>query len=164
MTSPYRVVVVCTGNICRSPIAEAVLERAFAQAGLVVDVSSAGTGSWHIGDDADPRALKVLALAGYDMQHEARQFDPAWFVDVDSRADLVLALDSSHRRDLQVLASKHGVDSDHVLLLRSFDPDAVDVDVPDPYYGADSEFDDVLAMIEAAAPGIVEFVREQTAG
>ena len=164
MASPYRVVTVCTGNICRSPIAEAVLERAFTEAGLSVEVSSAGTGSWHIGDDADPRALRVLARHGYDLQHEARQFDPTWFVDRDSRADLVLALDAGHLSDLKALASGHGVDSDHVLLLRSFDPDAVELDVPDPYYGADSGFDDVLAMIEAAAPGIVEFVRAQTDG
>ncbi len=161
MTSPYRVVVVCTGNICRSPIAEAVLERAFTNAGITVEVSSAGTGSWHIGDDADPRALRVLTQHGYDLQHEARQFDPAWFVDVDARADLVLALDSSHLRDLRALAAKHGADADHVVLLRSFDPDALDFDVPDPYYGADSGFYDVLVMIEAAAPGVVAYVRGQ---
>jgi protein-tyrosine phosphatase len=159
---PYRVITVCAGNICRSPIAEAVLERAFSQAGLEVDVSSAGTGDWHVGDDANPRALRVLRENGYDLEHEARQFDPEWF----EHADLVLALDAQNLADLRRLALRHGVAHDHVRLLRSFDPalgdlrpDDPGLEVPDPYYGPDSGFDEVLAMVEQAAPGVVDFVR-----
>ena len=125
---PYRVITVCAGNICRSPIAEAVLERAFSQAGLDVEVSSAGTGDWHVGDDANPRALSVLRENGYDLEHEARQFDPDWF----EHADLVLALDAQNLTDLRWLAQRHGVAHDHVRLLRSFDPALADRAPDDP--------------------------------
>ncbi|MCX6459066.1 MAG: low molecular weight phosphotyrosine protein phosphatase [Actinobacteria bacterium] len=158
----YRVVVVCSGNICRSPIAEAVLRGAFDEAGLVVDVSSAGTGGWHAGDPADPRAMRVLEAHGYELVHSARQFDPRWFDDVD----LVLALDAENLADLRRLAQRHGLAHAHVRALRSFDPAVSDLpemsaelDVPDPYYGDDEGFEVVLQIIEAAAPGVVDYAR-----
>ena len=82
---------VCTGNICRSPMAEAILRAVLAgtpSEGRVV-VDSAGTHRYHVGEDADPRALQVLAEAGYPMSHHARQFDPRWFAE----RDLVLAME-----------------------------------------------------------------------
>jgi protein-tyrosine phosphatase len=161
-----RVTVVCSGNICRSPMAEVVLRRALADAGLgdKVQVDSAGTGSWHVGQPADPRALTTLARHGYyGGTHRARQFTAEWF---DDAPDLVLALDRGHLAALRALTE----DPDEratVRLLRSFDPELAGLgeddralDVPDPYY--DDSFPDVLAMLEAAAPGVVEFVRAQS--
>lgn len=159
---PFRIITVCTGNICRSPIAEAVLTRALDEAGLDCEVSSAGTGGWHVGDDADPRALRVLNEAGYPLTHAARKFEPQWLDD----ADLVLALDHSHLADLRRLGQRHGIAHDHVRLLRSFDPamaalDEGDVglDVEDPYYGPDQGFITMLDQVRAAATGVVQFVR-----
>jgi protein-tyrosine phosphatase len=148
------VVFVCTGNICRSPIAEKVFVHELEQAGLAdaVHVSSAGTGNWHVGSPADERAAAVLRAGGYDVAHIARQVDAEQL-----GADLIVALDRSHQRALRSLVPE----PDRVRLLRSFDPDAPSgAEVPDPYYGDDDGFATVLEMIRAAMPGMIEWVRE----
>ena len=144
-----RVVFVCTGNICRSPSAEAVLRHLVDEAGLDVEVSSAGTGGWHVGDDADPRSLAALQRRGYALQHAARQFEEPWF----DEHDLVVALDDSHRRDL--LRLRPGAE---VHLLREWDP-AGPGDVPDPYYGGAQGFEEVLDMVERSCEGLLEELR-----
>ncbi|MFE9771133.1 low molecular weight protein-tyrosine-phosphatase [Streptomyces sp. NPDC005931] len=158
----YRVCFVCTGNICRSPMAEVVFRARVAEAGLegLVEVDSAGTGGWHEGDGADPRTVTVLEEHGYDAVHIARQFDPSWF----SRLDLVVALDSGHLRALRRLAPTER-DAAKVRLLRSFDPATDDdLDVPDPYYGEADGFDACLEMVEAASVGLLAAVRAQVEG
>lgn len=149
---PYRVVVVCLGNICRSPMAAAVLRDRLDKAGLShrVDVDSAGTGSWHVGEPADPRAAETLSRHGYDDTHRARQFQRHDY----SEFDLVLAADASNAADLRDLAPTP-TDAAKVKLLRSFDPASPPgAEVPDPYFGEDG-FDEVLALIEAACDGLV---------
>ncbi|WP_426980271.1 low molecular weight protein-tyrosine-phosphatase [Herbiconiux sp. P16] len=143
----FRISMVCTGNICRSPMAEIVLRDLVEKAGLGdrVLVSSAGTGEWHVGEHADPRTIAALESHGFDgSTHRARQFDPSWF---DS-LDLVVALDRSHERVLRSWA-RTDVDRSKVRLLLGFDPEyAGRSDVPDPYYSDAAMFDSVLAMIE----------------
>ena len=154
---PYRVCFVCSGNICRSPIAEAVLRRMVAQAGLAdrVSVSSAGTGGWHAGDAADHRAMTALRRRGYDLDHAARQWQRADF----ARADLIVALDAGHYRHL-VRQAPDARDRAKIRLLRSFDPAAgEDLDVPDPYYGGAAGFEHVLDLAEAACAGILAEIR-----
>jgi len=136
-----RITTVCLGNICRSPIAAAVLADELAD--LDVEVDSMGTGGWHVGDPADPRALAALARAGYAWDHTARQASRQAL----AGSDLVLAMDAANLRDLR----RMGV---HATLLRTFDPAADDAEVPDPYYGSADDFDAVVAMVQAAAPGI----------
>lgn len=158
-TEPYRITVVCLGNICRSPIGEAVLRDRIARAGLAdrVVVDSAGTGTWNIGEDADPRARAVLAARGYPIDHRARQITPSWFAEID----LVVAMDESNYADLEELIRRSGQDTD-LRMMRSYDPALAHLpqphpglDVPDPYYGGAEGFDEVLEMIEQAADGIV---------
>jgi len=158
----YSVMAVCAGNICRSPIAEAVLAAAFEQAGLDVEVTSAGTGGWHVGDDAHPQSRAVLERHGYSLRHSARQFEAAWL----DHTDLVLALDLDNLSSLRRLAARHGLDHAHVRLLRSFDSalshlpsNSPELGVPDPYNLPYREYEVVLAMVESAAPGVVDFVR-----
>lgn len=163
-----RVIVVCLGNICRSPIGEAVLRDRVTRAGLGerVVVESAGTGGWHVGDPADPRSQAALARAGYVLQHRARRFEAAWYDD----ADLILAMDSENLDALLRLAP----DTDaarRVRLMRSFDPRLAArsdgdplLDVPDPYYGGPDGFDTVLRMLEAAADGVVDHLAAQSGG
>lgn len=157
----YRVTAVCLGNICRSPMAEAVLRARFDEAGLLgpVVVDSAGTAGWHEGGDADPRARRTLQQYGYPLQHRARQFRPSWFRDVD----LVLAMDQSNYEDLSALAERAGEANAAIHLLRSFDEGADGLEVPDPYYGGEQGFTDVLRMIERASAGVVEHVRADLA-
>ncbi|MFE9440602.1 low molecular weight protein-tyrosine-phosphatase [Streptomyces sp. NPDC006602] len=158
----YRVCFVCTGNICRSPMAESVFRAHVREAGLggLVEVDSAGTGGWHEGDDADPRTVSVLENSGYDGTHTARQFQPSWF----ARLDLVIALDAGHLKALRRLAPT-SQDAEKVQLLRSYDPAADgDLDVPDPYYGGMDGFEECLEMVEAASEGLLAAVREDVEG
>jgi protein-tyrosine phosphatase len=164
---PYRVTVVCTGNICRSPMGEFLLRERFAEVGLAdqVVVDSAGTHSWEVGNPADPRTLAVLSRNGHaDLgggDHVARQFERSWFDEVD----LVLAADAGHLRELTKLArtDEHRA---KVHLFRSFDPVSSaqdDLDMDDPWYGDDSSFDQTYAEVSAAADGVVEHVRRELA-
>jgi protein-tyrosine phosphatase len=151
-----RLCFVCLGNICRSPIAEVVMRSLLDENGLAdrVHVSSAGTGDWHIGERADKRTLSVLARHGYDgSAHRARQFVAQSIDD----CDLVLAMDQTNLATLRRMLRSE--DGDKVRLLREFDPDADGTDVPDPYYGGDEGFEDVLAMVEKACRGLLDHVR-----
>lgn len=160
----YRVCMVCTGNICRSPMAAVVLRRLLEDAGLHrrVQVDSAGTHDWHVGGRADRRALAALRDAGYDGSgHRAAQFEAAWL----ASRDLVLVADRGHLRVLRSMG-RAGFDMSHVRLLREFDPDSVEagtLDVDDPYYGDAAGFDRCLAEIVAACRGVVEHVEAELA-
>jgi protein-tyrosine phosphatase len=146
---------VCTGNICRSPMAEVVFAEALRREGLahLVRVSSAGTGSWHVGEPADPRTAETLHRAGYDCKHVAAQVGAHHL-----SADLLVALDSGHLAALRRLVAE----PERVVLLRSFDPTVDgDLDVPDPYLGGKHRFDEVLGMVCAAVPGLLTWVRDR---
>lgn len=158
----YRVCFVCTGNICRSPMAESVFRARVEEAGLgdLVEIDSAGTGGWHEGDPADPRTISVLDEHGYGTAHVARQFQPSWF----AHLDLVIALDAGHLKALRRLAPTEE-DALKVRLLRSYDPvPGDDLDVPDPYYGGRDGFEECLEMVEAASSGLLAAVRERLEG
>jgi len=147
------VVFVCSGNICRSPVAEKVFRARLAEAGLAdaVTVSSAGIGDWHAGEPMDRRAASTLERAGYDTTHTARRIDAEQL-----GADLLVAATEDHVHDLVAA----GADPERVVLLRAFDPGAPGgAELPDPYYGGPEGFDEVIAMVEAAMPGLVERVR-----
>ena len=113
--SELHVTFVCSGNICRSPMAEKMFAHQLAERGLAdrVRVSSAGTGGWHAGDGADDRAVQVLVGHGYPGEHRAAQLDEDHL-----SADLVIALGRNHERHLR----HHGVDPQRLRMLRSFDP------------------------------------------
>jgi protein-tyrosine phosphatase len=164
---PYRVLVVCSGNICRSPMAEFLLRAKFEEAGLGdrVVVDSAGTTSWEVGSPADRRTLAVLERMGHGdlggTEHVARQVERSW---LDER-DLVLAADAGHQRDLHRLA-RTDEQRRKVRLLREFDPGAVaagELEMDDPWYGDDASFEQTYAEIMAAADGVVEHVRHALA-
>ena len=162
--SPYRITIVCLGNICRSPMAEVVLAERIERAGLGdrVTVDSAGTGDWHLGHNADPRARATLSAAGYAHDHTARQITPEWMSDID----LLLAMDEANYRDLEVMqraAAATGGDIPALRMFRAYDealshlPEPhPDLAVPDPYFGGDEGFAESLVMIEKAADGIVD--------
>ena len=149
---PFRVIFVCTGNICRSPMAEVVLRALSEQRGLGPRVvsRSAGTGDWHVGERADERTLDALSRRGLDGSlHRAKQFSAASFAE----NDLIIALDRTHERILRAWARSED-DEGKVILLRAYDPSASSMDVPDPYYAGPAMFDSVLGMIETATRGL----------
>ncbi|MCW2849171.1 MAG: ptpA [Marmoricola sp.] len=146
--SPYRIGFVCLGNICRSPMADVILSALVNRAGLAskVEISSSGTGGWHVGEPMDPRAAVQLLAEGYDASgHRAQQFDESWH-----DLDLVLAMDAKNLADI---TGGRGA-SEQVRLFRSFDPligpgaAPEALDVPDPWFGGDEGFTEVLAIIE----------------
>jgi protein-tyrosine phosphatase len=145
----FRICFVCTGNICRSPMAETIFKQLVKKARLehAISVFSAGTGDWHVGEPSDDRTLTALADRGYNGSgHRARQFDPSWF----AKVDLVVVFDRSQERILKAWASDEQ-DSVKVQALLTFDNTQSPMhDVPDPYYSDAAMFDQVLGMIEKA--------------
>ena len=150
-----RILFVCLGNICRSPTAEGVLRHKLRDAGLAadVDVESAGTGGWHVGHPPDRRASAAASARGITLESRAQRFEAFHFDDFD----LILAMDRENLADLRALAPHAGA-AGKLHLLREFDPLAVesgDLEVPDPYYGGEDGFEDVLDMIERACDGLI---------
>ena len=147
--APYRVCLVCLGNICRSPMAETVLRAALAEAGLdgAVSLDSAGTGDWHAGEPMYPPARAALARRGYDgSAHRARQIEPSWL----AGRDLVLAMDTSNLAALRRMAGPAG--HDRIRLFGEVGGLGTGAEIPDPYGGDNADFDHVLDLLGAAAP------------
>lgn len=162
----YRVMTVCTGNICRSPMAEVVLRDRLESAGLGdrVEVDSTGVSDEEHGNPIDRRARAALAARGYPVPHRAARQVRAG--DLAER-DLVLAMTASHARALRRIAGDPEA-ADRVVMFRTFDPAAPRVtgrddehllDVDDPWYGGPENFEHCLDEIEAAADGVVDAVR-----
>jgi protein-tyrosine phosphatase len=151
-----RILFVCMGNICRSPTAEGVMRHLLAQEGLadVVEVDSAGTGAWHAGSPPDRRATQAARSRGIVLEGTARHVTEEDF----ESFDLLLCADADNVAALRAIAPPGA--QDRIRLLRSFDPASDgDLDVPDPYYGGDRGFEDVLDQVEAACRGLLVHVR-----
>lgn len=151
---PNRVLFVCLGNICRSPLAKFIFADMVDRAGLAdrFHIDSCGTGSWHAGGPADPRTCAVAAKYGLPTDHCARQL----CADDLSSFDYIIAMDLDNRRRLL----EAGAPAANVHLLRSFDPALVgrpdaEIIVPDPYHGGEHGFEQMYQMIHAACEGLL---------
>jgi protein-tyrosine phosphatase len=154
-----RVLFVCMGNICRSPTAEGVFRHLVRDEGLEgeIEIDSAGTGDWHVGEPPDTRSTEAARRRGIELGGQGRQFSPADF----DRFDLILAMDEQNRREILALAPDDAARS-KVRLFREFDPasnGAADLDVPDPYFGGDQGFEHVLDLVDSASRGLLDDIR-----
>ena len=152
-----RLCFVCLGNICRSPTAEAAMRRLLHEEGLTerVEIDSAGTGAWHVGEAPDGRSRAAGKRRGLDVRGKARAFEQEDF----AKFDYVLAMDRSNQTALLELADEVDAQA-RVWLFRQFDPDAPpDAEVPDPYYGGPQGFDRVIDICEAACRGLLEHLK-----
>jgi protein-tyrosine phosphatase len=157
-----RLLFVCLGNICRSPTAEGVMRALVRDAGLDerIEVDSAGTGSWHVGEPPDAGAVSAARRRGIELEGAARQVWPRDFEEFD----LILAMDDSNLRNLLRLAPDESARA-KVRLLREFDPAARgDLEVPDPYYGGPEGFERVLDLVHAACVALLERLLAADAG
>jgi protein-tyrosine phosphatase len=159
-----KILFVCLGNICRSPTAEGVMRKLVAQAGAdgEIELDSAGTGGWHVGEPPDARAREAARARGIELESLARQVSVEDF----ERFDLIIAMDSSNERELRRLAPD-ARSREKVRLLREFDPASArldDLDVPDPYYEGKHGFELVLDQVQAACAGLLEQARVSSRG
>ena len=143
------ILTVCLGNICRSPAAEAAIKAATEKAGLKVQVDSAGTGSWHIGQPPHPEAIAAGARAGLTIEGRARKVTAADF----DRFDIILAMDKANLRELQDMAPSAAAKA-KIRLFRTYDPDSDEEEIPDPWGGQPEEYDKAVEMVKAAATGL----------
>jgi protein-tyrosine phosphatase len=151
-----RILFVCLGNICRSPTAEVVFRTVASREApdLALEVDSAGTAGYHVGEPPDRRTRQAAARRGYDLSVlRARVVEPDDF----EHYDLILAMDRENLRALERRAPAHA--RERLRLFLEFAPEAGVSEVPDPYYGGPNGFEDVLDLIEAASRGLVEHLR-----
>lgn len=163
--NPISVLFVCLGNICRSPLAEAVFRQTVIEAGLEdrFRIDSAGTSGWHDGEPPDERTTATATRRGVQVTGTSRRVTEA---DV-AEFDYLVAMDADNLREVEALIEATSVDGDGPAahLLREFDPevgtDPGDLEVPDPYFGGPRGFDDVHDLVERSARGLLEFLREE---
>ena len=156
-----RVCFVCLGNICRSPTAEGVMRHLLASSPLAgqVEVDSAGTSAYHVGDPPDARSAATARRRGISLTGASRQVTAADF----SRFDYIIAMDHSNERALHRMAGT-AAERERVHLMQSFDPDSAPrAEVPDPYYGGSNGFDVVLDICEASCRGLLSHLTAQLA-
>jgi len=158
--SVQRVLFVCLGNICRSPTAEGVMRALVCEAGLEdrIEIDSAGTGSWHIGDAPDARATAAARERGIVLEGAARQVERGDF----EAFDLIVAMDRQNFADLRHLAPDERA-AEKVVLLRELAPATAgqQLDVPDPYHGGARGFEHVLDLVNDACAALLEQLRER---
>ncbi|GGF73512.1 low molecular weight protein-tyrosine-phosphatase [Wenyingzhuangia marina] len=149
MVKPIKVLMVCLGNICRSPLAEGILKSKIQNQNVIVD--SAGTGAYHIGKLPDPRSIEVAKKHGIDItDQKARKISKA---DLDT-FDFIFVMDESNYRNVLMMATNETQSAKISMIMKTIYP-REDISVPDPYYGGDNGFEQVYQMLDEACDVIV---------
>lgn len=158
MERPIRILFVCLGNICRSPLAEGLFRHHVEEAGLgdKIEIDSAGTGNWHVGKPPDPRMIATALERGLDIRHQrARQLRPRDLHD----HDLVIVMDRENLANVRAIAGE--ADASHVVLFRDFDPQPGSGEVPDPYYGGEEGFHEVYEIVDRTSRALLAHLRKE---
>jgi protein-tyrosine phosphatase len=148
-----KVLFVCLGNICRSPLAEALFNHKIKLKGYENQVScdSCGTSDYHIGELPDERALACAAKNGFSMSHRGRQLNRMDFRDFD----YMIAMDESNRTNIKKASAQHKIPVNNLFLMRSFEDEPEFMEVPDPYYGMEDDFQQVYLILDEALEGLL---------
>jgi len=157
MGEPFRILFVCLGNICRSPLAEGVFRQQVQEAGLSERfvIASAGTGGWHVGSPPDPRMCATASARGVEIGHQrGRHLAPGDLL----HHELVLGMDRQNVANIRKLAPRD-LPPSRIELFRSFDPEPGTMEVPDPYYGDDRGFEEVFEIVERTSGALLEHIR-----
>jgi protein-tyrosine phosphatase len=160
MMEPVRILFVCLGNICRSPMAEGIFQHLVREAGLdpQIEADSCGTGGWHVGELPDRRARQVFQeRSGEPLASRARQIQLEDF----DRFDYILAMDEDNRLDLQAMLGRKAGAKARIFKMRYFDAEAPDANVPDPYYGGIGDFQAVYDMLQRSNQAFLHWLREE---
>lgn len=149
-----KVLFVCLGNICRSPLAEGIFSQKVEEAGLTdqFEIDSCGTSAFHIGDQPDPRTSANALENGVVLNHQARQFVEEDFSDFD----YILPMDASNLRNVRALEPPHHTAK--VSMMRDYDPEGRGLDVPDPYYGGSRGFQNVFDILERSTDELLNHI------
>ncbi|MDX2282879.1 MAG: low molecular weight protein-tyrosine-phosphatase [Bacteroidia bacterium] len=159
---PVRILFVCLGNICRSPMAEGIFQQLVREAGLEsrIEADSCGTGGWHVGELPDRRTRQVFEeRSGEALASRARQIQLSDF----DRFDYILAMDEDNRLDLQAMLGRKPGAKARIFKMRHFDPEAPDANVPDPYYGGIEDFEAVYDMLLRSNREFLGWLRQEEA-
>ena len=153
---PYKIIFICLGNICRSPTAEGVFQHLVNLAGLELyfEIDSAGTGAWHVGQPANSKSREVAHERGVELHSIARKLvhsDLEYF-------DMIVAMDFNNREDILSMNNRSDL-HEKVILLRDFDPDPDDGQVPDPYHGGMDGFNDVFDIVNRSCTELLDFLK-----
>ena len=149
-----RIMFICTGNICRSPLAHAVFEHKVREAEADgIEAESSGTDAWHVGEQADPRMRRTAADHGVKLNHKARKLHRNDLADYD----LLLAMDRDNLRNVLSLCRSES-EREKVRMFRDFDPEGTG-DVPDPWYGGPEGFELVWSLVERTCTGLLEEIQ-----
>lgn len=150
-----KVLMVCLGNICRSPMAEGILRHKAEEAGIDMEIDSAGTGGWHVGEKPDSRAIFTANKFGVDISYQrARQFKVADFDEFDR----IYVMDKSNYADV-ISLSRGEADSKKVEMILNMAQPGKNMPVPDPYYGGDEGFDNVFKLLSTACDEVINSAR-----
>jgi protein-tyrosine phosphatase len=155
-----KVLFVCLGNICRSPLGAAIMKQKVMKYGMDkwVEVDSCGTSSYHIGDGADPRTIASADRHGIPVDHCARQLTAA---DLDE-FDYIFAMDKSNYQNILKVGNGRDV-RDKVKLMREFDPRSKGSEVPDPYHGDEGSFQEVFEILDRSTTAFIDYLKEEHA-
>jgi protein-tyrosine phosphatase len=153
-----RVLFVCLGNICRSPLAEGIFKDKVKAAGLqnFIEADSCGTSNYHIGSQPDPRTIANASRNGITLDHCGRQFS----IDDFENFDYILAMDRSNYNNILRLQGGSAF-ADKVMLMRDFDPLEKGGEVPDPYYGGEQGFQNVFEILDRTMTSLLTHLRKE---
>lgn len=156
--NPFKIIFVCLGNICRSPTAEGVFQHLVNERGLqpYFYVDSAGTSAYHIGEPANSKSQKTANDHGIVLRSRARRFEP----DDLQEFDLIVAMDRENLKNIKALDSDNKYD-DKIFLLRDYDPEPDDGEVPDPYYGGIDGFQNVFNIVKRSCEALLDKLEDE---